>query len=152
MIWHQFEIWVKLKKQTNLKTTSWILQCWKFRLHVSTTQEFYNTLTDTATCVSCLSSRQLRGTIDKRLFNQQTSNTDRLKSQLQSRAHKNPTPAHKHLWLSHSFSLSVTHTHSKKLYQSTGPMVEVHVQQLYVACQDLFSVGLSSMKPCQPVS
>lgn len=85
----------------------------KFRLHVSTTQAFQNTPSVTATCVSCQSLWQLRGTIDNRPLNRQTSNTDVLKSQLQTHAHKNPHPL---INTSYFLTLSLS-SHTQKLYQ-----------------------------------
>lgn len=43
-------------------------------------------------------------------------------------------------------------THTLPVNRSSASLVEVHVVQLYVPCLDLFNVGLSSMKPCRPLS
>lgn len=69
-----------------------------------------------------------------------------LKYQLQSHAHKKHTAAHKHFLRTHA------RTHTLPVNRSSASLVEVHVVQLYVPCLDLFNVGLSSMKPCRPLS
>lgn len=66
---------------------------------------------------------------------------------------KKPKPAHKHLILSRSFFLVQSITQETlPVNRSKATLVEVHALQLYDSCLDLFSVGLSSMTPCQPVS
>ena len=102
---------------------------------------FHSTPSVTATCVSCQSVWQLRGTIDNRLLNRQTSNTDTLKSQLQTHAHENPHPlinTSYFLTFSLSLSLSFTHTQTLPVNRSNATLVEVCVLQLWVPCLDLF--------------